>query len=68
MTENIIITAIGGVVALLQALMIFILAGIRNDNKELWKRIYGHYHEIQCSNDECRTVKTGNVIVPHDQA
>lgn len=32
--------------------------------KDMWHRIYSHYHEISCRNDECREMKTGNVIVP----
>jgi len=46
----------------------FILVGIKTDQKDIWKRLYNHYHEIDCKNDDCARAKTGNVIVPHDGA
>lgn len=36
----------------------------RSDDK--WRRIYGHYHEVECGNPDCAAQHTGNVIVPHD--
>jgi hypothetical protein len=73
MTENFWLTIFGIVFTLIQTLSIFILTSIKsdqkeikNDQKEIWKRIYNHYHEIACTNEDCKKVKTGNVIIPHE--
>ncbi len=60
-----IVVAVSGVfIGILQGLILMILNGIRGDIKDLWSRIYDHYHEITCSNDQCHMLKTGNVVVP----
>lgn len=63
---NAAVAIIGIVIAILQTIIILFLMGIKGDIKELWKRLYGHYHEIDCENPECKKLKTGNVIVPHE--
>jgi hypothetical protein len=64
MTENMTIALVGLGVGILQGLILLVLAGIKSDIKDLWKRIYDHYHEVTCDNSECTALKTGNVIVP----
>lgn len=59
-----IIAIIGISVGLLQGIGIFILNGMRKDHEEMWKRMNNHYHEVSCSNDDCKQLKTGNVIIP----
>ena len=63
-TLSIVLTVVGIFTAILQTLIVLVLNGIKNDIKDIWKRVYGHYHEIQCNNDACHNLKTGNVIVP----
>lgn len=71
MTENAttpfsyIITLVGIVIGFMQAVMIMLLLGLKGDIKDLWDRVYNHYHEIECNNADCTAVKTGNVVVPH---
>jgi len=57
-------TVITIVIGFLQAIIIFILAGIKKDQADMWKRMNSHYHEVSCANDDCRMLKTGNVIIP----
>ena len=60
-----VIIAITGVgVGFLQGIVIYILSGIKKDQTDIWKRMNSHYHEVSCSNEDCRTLKTGNVIIP----
>jgi hypothetical protein len=54
------------VVVIFQVIITLFLIGIKMDIKDLWKRIYSHYHEIDCENPDCKKLKTGNVIVPHE--
>jgi hypothetical protein len=79
MTEQIWIGIVGFLLLIIQGLVAYYMSSINDkiksvcqDNKEahqdMWKRIYGHYHEVDCKNDECGRVKTGNVIVPHEGA
>jgi hypothetical protein len=59
------VVAIAGMfIGILQALIVLILNGIKNDIKEIWTRVYDHYHEVQCGNPDCQKLMTGNVIVP----
>ena len=51
-------------VGFLQGIVIFILAGIKKDQADIWKRMNSHYHEVSCDNVDCRTLRTGNVIIP----
>ena len=62
--ETTIITIIGITLGFLQGIMIFILAGIKQDQASMWKRMNSHYHEISCENIDCHKLKTGNVIIP----
>ncbi|MFA5340422.1 MAG: hypothetical protein WC332_01470 [Clostridia bacterium] len=64
--EGIVIIIIGGILTLVNALILLTLNGIKNDIKDLWKRVYNHYHEIDCENPDCKKLKTGNVVVPHE--
>lgn len=71
MTENAttpfayILTLVGIVIGFMQAVMIMLLLGLKSDIKDLWDRVYNHYHEIECPSADCTAVKTGNVVVPH---
>ena len=60
-----ILTLVGIVIGFMQAVMIMLLLGLKGDIKDLWDRVYNHYHEIECPNSDCTAVKTGNVVVPH---
>lgn len=62
--ESVIIASTGCLVGFLQAIIIYILIGIKKDQADIWKRINGHYHEADCSNDLCHHLTTGNVIIP----
>jgi hypothetical protein len=62
--ENWNVTVVGILIGFLQAMVLLVLNGIRNDIKDIWKRIYHHYHEVKCPNSDCNAVRTGNVIVP----
>ncbi|MDD5353500.1 MAG: hypothetical protein PHS93_10090 [Candidatus Omnitrophica bacterium] len=64
--EGIVSIIIGGVLTLVNALILLTLNGIKNEIKDLWKRVYSHYHEIDCTNPDCKKIKTGNVVVPHE--
>ena len=62
--ETTIITVVGIFIGFMQAIIFYILRGIKADQADIWKRMNSHYHEVSCSNEECRTLKTGNVIIP----
>jgi hypothetical protein len=64
MSENMAIALVGIGVGILQGLILLVLSGIKSDIKDLWTRVYDHYHEVHCDNAECNSLKTGNVIVP----
>jgi hypothetical protein len=68
MSENLLIGIIGAALTIINGLSFFILVGIKSDTADLWKRLYNHYHEIECENKACAKVKTGNVVVPHEGA
>ena len=57
-------TIITLVIGFLQAVIIFILVGIKKDQADMWKRMNSHYHTATCDNAGCRTLKTGNVVIP----
>jgi hypothetical protein len=65
--ETTVVTIIGITVGFLQGIMIYLLSGIKSEIADVWKRMNSHYHEVSCSNDSCRTLKTGNVIIPRGQ-
>ena len=62
--DTTIITIIGIIVVFLQGLGGYILSGIKKDQADIWKRMNSHYHEVSCDNNDCRMLKTGNVIIP----
>lgn len=62
--ESTVINIIGISVGFLQGVIIFLLTGMKTDISDVWKRMNNHYHEIECNNPECRTLKTGNVVIP----
>jgi len=62
--ETTIIAVIGLVLGFLQAIMIYILTGIKAEIADVWRRMNNHYHEVSCENNDCRALKTGNVIIP----
>lgn len=64
--EQSIITIVGIAVGVLQGIMILVLSGIKKDIADIWKRTNSHYHEVSCGNDACKSLKTGNVIIPRD--
>jgi len=64
-TATHVLTIVGILVSFLQAVMIMILLGLKEDMKDIWDRIYNHYHEIECNSADCTAVRTGNVIIPH---
>ena len=64
MGTGMVIALSAAAIGVLQALIIFILIGIRTNQDAMWKRLNNHYHEVECDNDECNHLKTGNVILP----
>jgi hypothetical protein len=64
--DGIAVAIIGGILALINALILLTLNSIKQEIKDVWKRVYNHYHEIDCENPDCKKLKTGNVIVPHE--
>ena len=69
------ISVIGAALAIINGLVLFILSGIKSNQKDMkesneanqkdmWERIYNHYHEIECGNADCKKLRTGNVVVP----
>lgn len=62
--DNTIIAIIGIFMSVLQAIVIFLLTGIKSEIADVWKRMNSHYHEVSCENTDCRALKTGNVIIP----
>ena len=68
MDEKTLIAIVGITVGLLQGLILFILTGMRFEIRDIWKRMYSHYHEVECANNGCVVRKTGNVIVPHESS
>ncbi|MFH2076620.1 MAG: hypothetical protein ABIJ57_14965 [Pseudomonadota bacterium] len=62
--ETTIVAIIGIGVGFLQAIVIFMLSGIKTEIADIWSRMNAHYHEVSCSNDDCKKLRTGNVIIP----
>ena len=60
------IAVVGIIVGFMQAVIIFILAGLKKDMANIWKRMNNHYHEVSCGNDGCKSLRTGNVIIPRE--
>lgn len=59
-----ILTAVGIIIGFMQAVMIMLLLGLKGDIKDLWDRIYNHYHLIGCDNKACTALHTGSVVIP----
>lgn len=34
-------------------------------HQDMWKRIYGHQHEVECENSDCGKVKATDIVIPH---
>jgi len=64
MAESAILTIAGIIITVLQTVIIFILTNMKTDIADIWKRVDNHYHVVECSNADCRGLKTGNVIIP----
>ncbi len=64
METSAVMTVIGIVVGFMQAVIIFMLAGIKKDQADIWERINNHRHEVTCTGQDCRQLKTGDVIIP----
>lgn len=64
--ETTIVTVVGICVGVLQGIIILVLSDIKKDCADIWKRMNSHYHEVSCGNDDCKSLKTGNVIIPRD--
>ena len=64
-TVGIVLTITGICIGFMQGIILFILSGIKKDQADIWSRMNNHYHEISCSNDDCKKLKTGNVVIPH---
>jgi hypothetical protein len=62
--DSTVITIIGIVVGFMQGIMIYLLSVIKAEITDIWKRMNNHYHEVSCARDECKSLKTGNVIIP----
>ena len=68
MNPTVIIALVAAFVGLLQSIVIFMLNSLKSDVKEIQFRIYDHYHEVECQNTGCHSLRTGNVIVPGARA
>ncbi|MCE5282878.1 MAG: hypothetical protein LLG93_12320 [Deltaproteobacteria bacterium] len=64
METSIVMAVTGIVVGFMQAVIIFMLAGIKKDQADIWERINNHRHEVTCTGQDCRQLKTGDVIIP----
>lgn len=75
MSENLWIGLVGFLILIIQGLVAYYVSSIndkikticaenKEDHKDIWSRVYGHYHEIECESAECGKVHTGNVIIP----
>ena len=65
---------LGAAITVINGLVLVILSDIKSRQKEIlkaqddiWNRLYGHYHEIDCGNKECQKLHTGNVVVPQQR-
>jgi 16S rRNA C1402 (ribose-2'-O) methylase RsmI len=36
-------------------------------HEDMWKRIYGHHHEVTCDSPACQKAKASDVIIPHER-
>jgi len=62
--QIIIVGFIGIGSGLLQGIIILYLKDIKKTQDVIWKRLNSHYHEVHCDNDECKHLRTGNVVIP----
>lgn len=63
-TPSLMIAIIGALLVILNGLGLFIMAGMRQDMKDIWRRMYNHEHTIECDNVSCAS-KTNGVLIPH---
>lgn len=59
-----VLVVIGIVIGFMQAIIIMLLIGLKSELKDVWERVYNHYHVIECDNRDCTALHTGNVVVP----
>jgi hypothetical protein len=59
-----ILSIVGIIIAVLQTVMVLMLSNMKSTINGIWKRVNNHYHEVTCSNVDCRALKTGNVVIP----
>jgi hypothetical protein len=62
--SQVILGIAGLVIVVLQTIIASMLSDMKKSIDRTWKRINNHYHEVECSNVDCRTLRTGNVILP----
>lgn len=58
------LSIVGVVVAFLQFIMVYQLHDLKSSFKDVWRRLNNHYHEVECNNEACKKLQTGNVIIP----
>jgi calcineurin-like phosphoesterase len=37
-------------------------------HQDMWKRIYGHQHEVTCESPACKKAKAADILIPHEAA
>lgn len=62
-SQSIAVSIIGALLVIINGLGLFIMMGMRQDNRDLWDRIYNHEHTIDCGNKECDAKETKGVVV-----
>ena len=60
---NLLTAILGGLIVMMNGWMAFILSGIKKDLSDMWERMYGHEHVIDCVNRECNAKITQGVVV-----
>lgn len=65
--SGVLLAIVGALLAMLNGVGLFIMVGMRQDLKDIWDRMYGHEHLIECSNKTCTATKTSAVMVPHQR-
>lgn len=64
MNWQVTLSIVGITVAFLQVIMIYQLSQLKAELREIWSRLNNHYHVVECENDACKRLRTGNVIIP----
>lgn len=47
----------------LKALITGYCAENKRAHDDIWDRVNGHHHEVECNSEDCGKVRTGNVII-----